>query len=200
LLSLGLLPLSLGLLSLPLAPEPCAEAGGARGARGPGNAARTCARGADEGGAVHPTPGRPAAKRACRMLESSEPSAPRPADTAQIRRPGRLGERGAERAAGGPGAEPLMVRGHRRIATSGGMAEVQLYMQSTRMEPAVGVMNRLRCGRISDSDGHCGVCIGLDLDKGARPEGPVFRHRTQPLRGRAGDLVSASTGRSGRPH
>ncbi len=28
----------------------------------------------------------------------------------------------------------------------------------------------------------------------------VFRHKTQPLRGRVGELVSASTGRSGRPH
>ena len=54
-----------------------------------------------------------------------------------------------ERAAGGAGPGAADPERTRII----GMAEVHGYIQWTSREPVGGVMNRLRCGRSSDSDG-----------------------------------------------
>ena len=54
-----------------------------------------------------------------------------------------------------------------------GMVEVQRYMQWTSMEPAGGVMNRLRCGRSSDLDGR-----SLHIAGPGQHAGP--RHSTAP--------------------
>ena len=53
-------------------------------------------------------------------------------------------------------------------------AKLQLYMQWTSMEPAGGVMNRLWCGRSSDSDGW-----SLHIARPEQHAGP--RHSTAPI-------------------
>jgi hypothetical protein len=84
----------------------------------------------------------PAAQRVKARVYDSGPDTPRPAEHD-------LGSE-EERAAGGAGpgvADPGRAR------SLIGMAEVHGYTQWTSRESAGGVMNRLRCGRSSDSDG-----------------------------------------------
>ena len=92
-----------------------------------------------------------ASGRAARRPGSSDPvpSAAR----ARMSRRGRLGRRGAAgRRRTGP-AEIKASSDGRGALTHGMMAAVQGYIQWTSREPAGGVMNRLRCGRSSDSVG-----------------------------------------------
>ena len=89
----------------------------------------------------------------------------------RICHPGRLRERGGPgRGRTGPGAADPGAGAERSPI---GMAEVQRYMQWTSKEPAGGVMNRLRCGRISDSDGR-----SLPIAGPGQHAGP--RHSTAP--------------------
>ncbi len=93
-----------------------------------------------------------AAQRACPSLRTRSRTRRRP----RMHHPGRLGGE-EDRAAGGPGInDPKRARnadwdgGGTRIH---GTSLLQGYTQWTSMEPSGGVMNRLRCGQRSDSDG-----------------------------------------------
>jgi hypothetical protein len=94
---------------------------------------------------------------AARRSGSSDPVSS--AARARMSQRGRLGRRGAAGRRTGP-AEIKASSDGRGALTHWMVAAVQGYIQWTWREPAGGVMNRLRCGRSSDSDGR-----SLNLDR-----------------------------------
>ena len=87
----------------------------------------------------------------------------------RVHRSGRLG--GARRS--GPRKDQVRSRRSRAGAERShiGMAQEHGYMQWTSREPAGGVMNRLLCCRISDSDGRSLHIAGPGQDAGPRHSG-----------------------------